>query len=194
MFDEILQGEEGNALNRTPNREGGGHSPPRQTPTGQTTGATGRDEKGKSSKTPFDPSGWVPHFGFGLPSGEPPRPLPGGGDGRRHPTDRVVEEAPQEESEDEDDTETITSSSQPDELPWTGGTGGAGGPPEDPEDPDDGTGSVPRRGPRAIEGRGGEEDPQEGTDHRGPWDPWDPQEFPEGMVISGRQMFLLPQG
>ena len=120
----------------------------------------------------------MPHFGFGLPSGEPPRPPPGLGDRGRHPMDRVVEEAPQEESEDEDDTETISSRSQPDESKWTGGTGGAGGPPEDPENPDDGTGSVSRRGPRGHRGQRGRRGPPGRDGSPGPMGPMGPAGVP----------------
>ena len=179
MFDEILRGEGRDALNRTPNREGGGRSPPRQAPTSQPPGAAGRGDQGRDSRTPFDPPGWMPHFGFGLPSGEPPRPPPGGGDGGRHPADRVIEETPQEETEDEDDTETITSSSQPDDPPVTGGTGGmGGGPPEDPEGPGEGTGSAPRRGPRGHRGQRGRRGPAGRDRSPGPMGPMGPMGVP----------------
>ena len=175
MFNEIL-GEE--ALNRTPNHERGGRSPPRRTSTSQTTGMAGRGDGGRSSRTPFDPPGWMPHFGFGLPSGEPPRPPPGGGDGGRHPTNRDVDEGPQEETEDEDDTETITSSSQPDKPRGTGGTGGAGGPPEDPEGPGGYASSVPQRGPRGHRGQRGRRGPPGREGSPGPMGPMGPTGAP----------------
>ena len=175
MLNEILKEE---TLNRTPNREGGGRAPPRQTSTNQTTGMAGKGDGGRSSGTPFDPPGWIPHFGFGLPSGDPPRPPPGGGDGGRRPTGRHVDKDSQEETEDEDDTETITSSSQPDEPRGTGKARRAGGPPEDPEDPGGDAGSVPRRGPRGHRGQRGRRGPPGREGSPGPMGPMGPTGAP----------------
>ena len=81
MINEILRDE---ALDRTPNREGGGRTPPEGTSANPAT----NKGAGEGSKAPFYPSRWMTPFGFGLPSGDPPRPPPGGGDDRR-PPDRI---------------------------------------------------------------------------------------------------------
>ena len=157
--DELLQEEGRGILARTPNRGGGDYPPPQQTPANQAVGTARRDDEGRGRRTTNNQPGWRTYFGLGLPSGEPPKPPPGGGGDKRRPTDRIVEETAHEKSEDDEDTETITSSSQPDEARWTGGTGGAGGPPEDPDDPGYGTGSVPWRGPRGHRGQRGRRGP-----------------------------------
>ena len=164
MINEILRGE---ALDRTPNHEGGGRTPPE----GTSANPTANKAAGGGSKAPFYPSRWTAPFGFGLPSGDPPRQPPGGGDDRKPPDNRDIDEGSQEESGDDDDTETITSSSRDGEPQ---GPGGAGGPPKDPDDPGDGAGLPSRRGPRGHRGQRGRRGPPGREGSPGPRGPVGP--------------------